>query len=226
MTGLILVDLDETLVDRDAVVRAWAHDAAKGDPTEVAWLVAHDRVNGRVRDRESFLSGVAERLGWTTPVEELLMSWPSAFGRRYSLDPRVAAALARARTEGLRVAVVSNGDAARQRAKVEAMVLADLVDAVVISGELGVRKPDPRIFAAAARAAGTDLTGAMWVLGDDPVADLQGARSIGAAAVWVNRAGRPWPADLPRPDAEFDDPAVALDHVVDAVSGSGLRRCK
>ncbi len=224
MQGLILVDLDETLVDRDAVVRAWVHDAAEGDLTDVAWLVVHDRVNGRVRDRESFLSGVAERLGWLTPVEELLMSWPSAFGSRYRIDPSVAAALARARTGGFRVAVVSNGDAVRQRAKVEAMGLTDLVDAVVISGELGVRKPDPRIFAAAARAAGSDLSGATWVLGDDPVADLQGARSIGATAVWVNRAGRPWPADLPRPDAEFADPAVALDHVVDAAGGSGLRR--
>lgn len=211
MQGLILVD-------RSAVVHAWALDAAEGDPTKVAWLVAHDQVRGRVRDRESFLSDAAEKLGWTAPVEKLLMSWPGAFGGQYRLDSSVAAALTRARTAGFRVAVVSNGDAARQRAKVEAMALTDLVNAVVISGELGFRKPDPRIFAAAARAAGTDLFQATWVLGDDPEADMQGARSIGATAVWVNRARRPWPADLARPDAEFTDPVVAIDHIVDAAS--------
>ena len=216
MRGLILIDLDETLVDRDAVLRAWAHEVASthGQPESAEWLIGYDRHDGKVRDRESFLIGVAEALGWDSPVDELLANWPTMFGARYRLERSVADALTHARASGFRVAVVSNGDARRQRAKVEAMRLADLVDAVVISGEVGIRKPDRGIFEAAAQGAGADLEGETWILGDDPVADLGGARSIGARGVWVNRTGRVWPADLPPPDAEFLDPVAALMYVL------------
>jgi HAD superfamily hydrolase (TIGR01549 family) len=68
-------------------------------------------------------------------------------------------ALRRARHSGFRIAVVSNGDARRQRAKINAMCLEDIVDGCVISGEVGVRKPDRRIFEIAAERAGADLDG-------------------------------------------------------------------
>jgi FMN phosphatase YigB (HAD superfamily) len=37
-------------------------------------------------------------------------------------------------------------------------------------------------------------------IGDDPDADVGGARGAGLAAVWVNRGGRIWPHAAPAPD--------------------------
>jgi putative hydrolase of the HAD superfamily len=44
------------------------------------------------------------------------------------------------------VGILTNGDGPMQRRKVEAHGLDDLVDTVLVSNELGVRKPDPAIF--------------------------------------------------------------------------------
>lgn len=215
MHGLILLDLDETLVDRDAVLRAWADEiaSAAGEPGIAEWLIAHDRQDGKVRQRDSFLSGVAARLGWDTPVEDLLANWPNMFGARYRLEPAVSEALTYARTLGFRLCVVSNGDTQRQRAKIEAMGLDALVHACVVSGEVGVRKPDRRIFEIAAQKAGSDLIDKVWVIGDDPVADIGGAAQIGAKSLWVNRSGREWPSELPPPHATFSHPIAALEYI-------------
>jgi FMN phosphatase YigB (HAD superfamily) len=217
---LILIDLDETLVDRDAVLRQWALETtdAEGRPDLADWLIAHDRHEGRVRDRASFLGGVAAKFGWDAPVEQLLIEWPMTFGSRYRLDDATADALRRARDSGFRVAVVSNGDGPRQRSKISAMGLDAFVDACVVSGEVGVRKPDRRIFEIAAERAGADLDGQSWVIGDDPVADIGGGLQIGAEIIWVNRGGKHWPDGVAEPHASFDEPVAAIDYVLDRAS--------
>jgi FMN phosphatase YigB (HAD superfamily) len=55
------------------------------------------------------------------------------------------------------LAVVSNGAADPQRAKIEAIGFERDVHGCLISGEVGTRKPDARIFALAAEAAGASL---------------------------------------------------------------------
>lgn len=217
MSRLIVIDLDETLVDRDAVLQQWALEItrAEGRPDLAQWLIAYDRHEGRVRDRASFLSGVAAKFGWDAPVEQLLTEWPTTFGSRYRLDDTAVDALRRARHSGFRIAVVSNGDARRQRAKIDAMCLDDLVDGCVVSGEVGIRKPDRRIFEIAAERAGADLDGPVWVIGDDPVADIGGGLQIGAETIWVNRGRQPWPAGVVKPHASFEDPVTAIEYVLD-----------
>lgn len=226
MTNLLLIDLDETLVDRDAVLQEWARETARaaGQPELADWLIAYDKAEGRVRDRASFLAGVVAKLGWQQTVEQLLAEWPAMFGSRYRLDATVADALGRARQAGFRIAVVSNGDAGRQRAKIEAMRLGELVDGCVVSGEAGVRKPDARIFEIAAERAGAGLDDQVWLIGDDPVADIGGGRAIGAETIWVNRSHKLWPAGLPEPHARFDNPVRAIEHVLYAASPAHATR--
>lgn len=213
--GGVFVDLDGTLVDRTAVLRSWAADVVGcgGDPAVVDWLVEFDREGEAFRDRRAFLGGVAARLGLDASADELLEAWPTTFASRYRLDDAVRDALVRARERGFRIAVVSNGDMRRQRTKVEALGLEALVDACVISGEIGLRKPDPRIFSLAAERAGFTLSDATWAIGDDPVADIGGGRLVGAIGFWVNRSGAEWPIGLRHPEKTFQNPVEALDHL-------------
>ncbi|MDE2305697.1 MAG: HAD family hydrolase [Gammaproteobacteria bacterium] len=67
---------------------------------------------------------------------------------------------------------------------------------------VGAAKPDPRIFAALAHRAGAHAAQIVHV-GDDPYADVEGARRAGLQAVWINRHARPWPADLAPPEREI-----------------------
>jgi putative hydrolase of the HAD superfamily len=99
----------------------------------------------------------------------------------------VPAALERLRAGGARLAVVSNWDVSLHDV-LERTRLRGLVDAVVISAELGAAKPDPAIFRAALERLGATAAEAVHV-GDSVETDVAGARAAGLQAVFVARNG-------------------------------------
>jgi putative hydrolase of the HAD superfamily len=107
--------------------------------------------------------------------------------------PDALATVRSLRARGIRVGVLTNGPSALQRRKLRASGLLDEFDAVAISGELGVHKPDPRAFELALELLGTAPEETAMV-GDDLENDIAGALAAGfAAAVWVERQ----PGELP-----------------------------
>jgi putative hydrolase of the HAD superfamily len=56
-----------------------------------------------------------------------------------------------------------------------------------------VLKPDPRIFELLLERAGLGTAQVVHV-GDDAVADVEGARRAGVTPVWLNRRGKDWPS--------------------------------
>ena len=105
--------------------------------------------------------------------------------------PDVPPALERWRAAGLRLVVVSNWDVSLHEA-LERTGLAALVDGAVSSAEAGAAKPDPRIFARALEIAGVAAASAVHV-GDEPEADVAGARAAGIEAVLLDRDSRGHP---------------------------------
>ncbi len=85
-----------------------------------------------------------------------------------------------------RLGVISNFDG-RLRSILRHLDLADILDPVVVSSEVGADKPDAWIFHRALELAGVEPGEALHV-GDDPVCDWQGA---GAAGLNVFRLERP-----------------------------------
>jgi HAD superfamily hydrolase (TIGR01509 family) len=73
--------------------------------------------------------------------------------------------------------------------------LADFFEVACFSSDVGFRKPDPRIFRTALRTLGVPADRAVFV-GDEPEADIGGARGAGLGCVWVDRHHRP-PPDPP-----------------------------
>jgi HAD superfamily hydrolase (TIGR01549 family) len=106
------------------------------------------------------------------------------------------AALDTLRDAGLRLALVSNAEPLLRR-KLAELGLADRFDHLAISGELGVEKPDPRIFRDALDALGTSVDRAIHV-GDLYEVDVVGARRIGMAAVLVDVADLSGERDVTR----------------------------
>lgn len=92
------------------------------------------------------------------------------------------------RARGIRTAVVTNGPSALQRAKLAAVGLSDGFDAVIVSAEVGVQKPEAAIFASALDALGVPAEAALHI-GDSQAADVAGARAAGLTAVWIDRNG-------------------------------------
>lgn len=88
---------------------------------------------------------------------------------------------------------ISNGNADIQR-----IGLSRYFKGAISAGEFGIAKPDPRIFNAAAAAAGVSVAQVLHV-GDDATLDAQGAQLAGMHTAWLNREGHPWPHGEPEP---------------------------
>ena len=106
------------------------------------------------------------------------------------------------RAMGIKLAIVTNITPdllESQKAKVNALGIAPLFDAIIYSGEFGIHKPDRRIFDHAAEALGVSNDQCVFV-GDDPTSDVTGALNAGMEAVWLDR----WEYD----GSFADDPKV------------------
>ena len=90
--------------------------------------------------------------------------------------------------EVYRLALVTNGAPDLQREKIQGTNLARFFDAILISGEVGVGKPDCRIFKLALEAL-TVLPSETVMVGDSLTRDILGAQHAGIKGIWLNRSG-------------------------------------
>ena len=114
--------------------------------------------------------------------------------------PGVVDTLRRLRERGVRLALVTNGSGAAQRRKIDRFDLAPLFDSIVIEGELGVGKPDERVYRHACEQLGVAPAEA-WMAGDRLDWDVAAPQRLGILAIWVDTAGQGLPPSSPvRPD--------------------------
>lgn len=104
-------------------------------------------------------------------------------GTGWSLYADALPALRRVRAGGLRSAILSN-HVPELPGLVDALGLGDEVEAVFTSAATGFEKPHPHAFALALAELGCEPSEA-WMVGDNPVADLEGGRAAGMRAVLV-----------------------------------------
>lgn len=117
--------------------------------------------------------------------------------------PEVPGVLEALRAQGLRLGLLTNRTW-RVREFLGEIGLAGYLDAVVACGELGVHKPDPRIFHHALGALSATAADTLYV-GDSQLFDIVGARKAGMAVVWVNRRREKLREGVPAPDYEMPD---------------------
>jgi FMN phosphatase YigB (HAD superfamily) len=100
------------------------------------------------------------------------------------LNEPLLAYIKRLRAADYRTGLLSNfGDNAR-RLWAEEYPFITHFDGVVISAEVGVKKPDPKIYHLAAESVGATIKEALFV--DDFIENVEGARAIGMAAIHYN----------------------------------------
>jgi putative hydrolase of the HAD superfamily len=212
---LLLLDLDNTLLDRARAFRVWAEDflASIGAPPEdIDWLLDVD-ADG-LTNRWDVAEAIKDRYRLRIPSIDLVESLHDGMIANSRLDPLVACALKIAGDAGWVPVVVSNGDTRQQETKIRRTGLDRYLADWVISEEAGVSKPNPRIFSIAAERARMRLHGA-WMVGDSPEADIGGATALGLRSVWLHR-GRRWSESRFAPTRTADGPIAALAAVLDA----------
>jgi putative hydrolase of the HAD superfamily len=205
---LLLIDLDNTLVDRTSAYKSWA--SSRFGESELSWLVEADREGYEPRER--LAAAIAERYG--EDAAAVLAELAAGMVDHLVLDPAVSAALGEATAAGCVPVVVTNGPVAQQEAKLRRTGLDRLVAGWTISEAAGVRKPDRRIFELAAASVGLALTATGWMIGDNAELDIGGGAAAGLRTAWTAN-GRNWPDDLDfHPTVVAADCATALRTVI------------
>lgn len=212
---LLLMDLDDTLVDRTAAFRLGVVDLLDryGLPAvDADWVMELDA--GGHAPREAVATGMMARYGELWSTEKLVALLRQGVVEHVSLAEDTRCSLERAADLGWTVVIVTNGATIQQEAKIRAVGLDRLVAGWVVSEAVGFAKPDPRIFRAAARLVGLPLDGA-WMLGDDPERDVAGAAASGLRTVWLAH-GRGWPEASFAPSFVAEHAAEAIGYVLDS----------
>lgn len=170
---------------------AWANHREPSPEQQVHAFLRFARIDAR---DPRIATAVGEAIGGA-----ILLRMPMLF-------PHIEETLLRLSERGLAIGLVSNTGRSwgRYLTKIqEAQGIGRFFRVRVYSDEKRVRKPDPRMFEAA--AAGLTLEPREMVhIGDDVVADVEAAKAAGMRAVWFNTGF--WPdAKTDRADAEIHD---------------------
>jgi HAD superfamily hydrolase (TIGR01549 family) len=121
-----------------------------------------------------------------------------------------AVAVVEALSRRFQLGIISNGLPDVQYRKLETLGLRQHFDCIVLSEELGIRKPDPRIFWHATGLLGREPEECLYV-GDSYTTDVVGAKEAGLPVCWFNPAGL-HPAQV---GVESDDEIRALDEILE-----------
>lgn len=135
----------------------------------------------------------------------------AALGRKGYLLPFARKVLAKL-SASASLALLTNGIPQVQRQRLSASGIAPYFKTIVISGEVGLAKPDPRIFALAVRRLEMPSARVLCV-GDSPSSDIRGAHLAGLASCWYGRGAGEYPADEPPPNHQIRDLRELLDFV-------------
>lgn len=90
------------------------------------------------------------------------------------------------------MALVTNGGAQGQRAKIERFDLAHRFDHILIEGEFGVGKPDPSVFLHLMEQLGS-TSDTTWVVGDNLEWEVVAPQRLGIHAIWCDAYGKGLP---------------------------------
>ncbi len=133
-------------------------------------------------------------------TSRLVELFPEVRRRYHQAYPDVRHALEHLRAT-YRLALLTNGSVGLQNEKLDASKLRSFFETVTVSGEIGIGKPDPRVFRLVLKRLDLPSDSAVMV-GDSLGSDIAGARSAGLRSIWVNRENRPNDATV-APDAEI-----------------------
>jgi putative hydrolase of the HAD superfamily len=204
----VLCDLDDTLFDHTHASRCAVNELHRSQPGFSCWsgdeftrrhremleTLHHEVLAGRLSISSARLERFKRLLSAANVAEpdriaqECARTYRRAYETSWQSVPGAGSLLWALKARGFRTAVVTNNLASEQRSKLAVCGLTGHVDALVTSEEVGVQKPDPRIFQVALDRLGVTAGEAVMV-GDAWATDVEGARAAGVRPIWLNRFG-------------------------------------
>lgn len=209
----VLFDFDDTLQSRPAAYKRYADrfvkrhfpDLPKEEQEERALEMWHRNGDGHAHVNGSkyipypvYFQELIDLWGWKNPptIDELTAECRQVLASETVLFPETVDTLKTLRQKGVLVGLITNGYSSMQGRKLDIAGIRPLLHLSVVSGDEGIRKPDPEIFRRAAARLGVSPADCVYV-GDHPYYDLSGATEAGMRVVYVDAFGLQLATDAP-----------------------------
>jgi putative hydrolase of the HAD superfamily len=202
----ILFDLDDTLNDRQATLKIFVEHFLQEFASKLApvsfdhLLLEYQHVDaGGYRPRDQVHEILTESLPWLEPIKPLTLVtfWYGLFPKLSVSMPHARETLIALQSRGIKLGLATNGKSKIQNRKVDTLELREFLDLILVSEDVGIKKPDPRIFKIALEHLQLEAS-EVWMVGDHPVNDVLGARGASLTGVWLKNVSHVWPNGVER----------------------------
>lgn len=203
----ILFDLDDTIIRHENPAKTWKRIStryaplADGAKPSALFKAIEERRNwfwdnperhrsGRlnpVRATRDIVTHALQSLGVNPGglAMEITNTYIEQRRKAETLSPGASDALAQLRKKGISLGLVTNGGIEPQRGKVERHDLAGLFDEILIEGEFGIGKPDPRVYNHILDKLHTAPRDA-WMVGNDLQWEVAAPQRLGIYSIWID----------------------------------------
>ncbi len=189
----LIFDLDGTLLDNDASFRAAYIDLCRRYPdlfsTENSaqradWIALYRACEER---RNRLFAEFCTTYAWKTPpaFSPLWEEWIALYLQNAQCFSGVKELLTEWKEQGIPLGLLTNGETAFQMAKLTSSGLLPYFDCVLISQEIGISKPSPRVYQMASERLGVSVSDCLFI-GDTPHTDILGAQNAGMDSVLLS----------------------------------------
>lgn len=187
MIKAVLFDLDGTLLDRDASVKAFIENQYQRFLPYLSHIPKENYV-------KRFLELDNHGYRWKDKVYQQLIleyaisdiSWQALFHnfKNYCIGfPNLIATLEELKEARYTLGIITNGIGDFQDSTIQALGIKPYFATILISEREGIAKPNPDIFQKALHTLNLSPSEAVYV-GDNPVNDIQAAYTIGMTGIW------------------------------------------
>ena len=190
----VLFDLDDTILDRersfslycDYVINVIFPDdmPAKEKSGAKEFLIENDKHG--YESRERFYKKIIDH--WRLPftIDYFLSMWDTHYYNYIAPESGLHDNLAFL-AQNYKLGIITNGAVATQNRKIDALGVRKYFQTIIISEEVGMKKPEKGIFMRACQEIQVDAPNAVFI-GDNFDNDIIGATQAGLSAIWLNKA--------------------------------------
>jgi putative hydrolase of the HAD superfamily len=137
--------------------------------------------------------GIPESISDGALADELADAFTASRDSWVTPFPGAVETLAGLRERDVALGLITNGACKPQWAKINRFDLARFFGVIVVEGEFGVGKPDPRVYRHAMEALGVAADDT-WVVGDNFGWEVEAPQALGIKAVWCDHRAEGIPA--------------------------------
>lgn len=222
LAPVVILDLDDTIINFTGMTeeswRVICHESSAelgvaGADLHAAlmiervafWADPESNLFGRhnlVQASQMIVARAFARLGIGSEEQAAALSrlYSERRHERVHVFPDSVSTIEALRARGHRLAMITNGGAEGQRAKLVRFDLARHFDCILVEGEFGHGKPDERVYRHVLEQLAVQASDAVMI-GDDLERDVAGPQRVGMQGIWIDRFGAGLPADTTvRPD--------------------------